>query len=63
LRRVDDGCELRDTVHSKVGYGECTTLIFLGLELTLSGFGSEGFGLGGDRGEALGSDVFDDGGD
>jgi hypothetical protein len=38
-------------------------LVFFRLEFTFSGFGSERFGLGGDRGEALGSDVFDDGGD
>jgi hypothetical protein len=38
-------------------------LIFLGLEFTFSGFGSEGFGLCGNGSETLGSDVFDDGGD
>ena len=60
MRRVDDRCELVDTVHSQVGDGECTALVLFGLEFTVSGFGSERFSLGRDGGETLGSDVLDD---
>lgn len=63
LRRVDDGGKVVDTVHSQVGNGECSTLVLFRFQLAISSFGSESFGLSGNGGQTLGSDVFDDGGD
>lgn len=63
LRGVDDGREVVDAVHAQVGDGEGSALVLLGLELAVAGLGGERLGLGRDGREALGADVFDDGGD
>ena len=46
-----------------MGDGECAALVFLGFQLAVACARGERFRLGGDAGEALGADVFDDGSD
>ena len=63
LGRVDDGGEVVDAVHSEVGDGEGSALVFGGSELAITGLLGQGLGFRRDGGQTLVVRALDDGGD
>lgn len=61
MRRVDNGSKVGDAVHSQVGDGKGSALVFVGLEFISTRFLRKSFDVVGDAGKTEVFSLVDDG--